>query len=77
LLLADEPTGALDSEAAERVLDVLRTQHAAGQTIVMVTHDPDVAAAADRTVHVRDGRIIDAASAVASGGGGASQAAAT
>jgi putative ABC transport system ATP-binding protein len=59
LLLADEPTGALDSAAAELVLDLLREQHDQGQTIVMVTHDPDVAAAADRIVHVRDGRIVD------------------
>ena len=60
LLLADEPTGALDSAAAGLVLDLLRDQHAAGQTIVMVTHDPDVATAADRTIHVRDGQIVDA-----------------
>jgi putative ABC transport system ATP-binding protein len=59
LLLADEPTGALDSAAAGLVLDLLRAQHAAGQTIVMVTHDPDVAAAADRTIQVRDGRVVE------------------
>jgi putative ABC transport system ATP-binding protein len=59
LLLADEPTGALDSEASALVLDVLRAQHAQGQTIVMVTHDPAVAAAADRTIQVLDGRIVD------------------
>lgn len=61
LLLADEPTGALDSAAAAMVLDVLRDHHRSGQTIVMVTHDPGVAAAADRTIHLRDG-LIDAAS---------------
>jgi putative ABC transport system ATP-binding protein len=60
LLLADEPTGALDSVAAGLVLELLRRQSALGQTIVMVTHDPDVAAAADRTIHVRDGMIVDA-----------------
>lgn len=59
LLLADEPTGALDSEASGRVIEVMRDQHREGQTIVMVTHDDEVAAAADRTVHVRDGRIVD------------------
>ena len=59
LLLADEPTGALDSASAALVLDLLRDQHERGQTIVMVTHDPGVAEAADRTVHVLDGRIVD------------------
>jgi putative ABC transport system ATP-binding protein len=59
LLLADEPTGALDSVAAAIVLDLLRAQHAAGQTIVMVTHDPLVAAAADRIIEVRDGRVVE------------------
>jgi putative ABC transport system ATP-binding protein len=67
VLLADEPTGALDSEASSVVLDLLRDRHATGQTIVMVTHDPDVAAAADRTVHVRDGRVVDQADAMAEG----------
>jgi len=61
LLLADEPTGALDSAAADLVLDLLRAQHAAGQTIVMVTHDPEVAAGADRVVTVRDGRVVETA----------------
>lgn len=59
LLLADEPTGALDSESAARVMDLLAQQHADGQTIVMVTHDPDVAAFADRTLHMRDGCVVD------------------
>ena len=68
LLLADEPTGALDTEAASRVLGVLRSQHAAGQTIVMVTHDPDVAAGADRTIHLRDGQVVDDQPIAASAG---------
>ncbi|MCB0993567.1 MAG: ABC transporter ATP-binding protein [Acidimicrobiales bacterium] len=59
LLLADEPTGALDSASAAVVLDVLRDQHRAGQTIVMVTHDRTVAAASDRIVHLLDGEIVD------------------
>jgi putative ABC transport system ATP-binding protein len=59
LLLADEPTGALDSAASALVLDLLRAQHRSGQTIVMVTHDPAVADAADRTVRMRDGRTHD------------------
>jgi putative ABC transport system ATP-binding protein len=57
LLLADEPTGALDSEGGHEVLELFRRLHAGGQTILMVTHDDDVAAAADRIVHMRDGRI--------------------
>jgi putative ABC transport system ATP-binding protein len=68
LLLADEPTGALDTESAGRVLDLLRMQHANGQTIVMVTHDPDVAAGADRTIHLLDGRIVDDPPIEVSGG---------
>ncbi len=58
LLLADEPTGALDSVAAAGVLELLQQQHAAGQAIVMVTHDPVVAGAADRVINLRDGRIV-------------------
>ncbi len=57
VLLADEPTGALDSEGAGEVLQLLRQLHAGGQTIVMVTHAPDVAAGADRIVRLRDGRV--------------------
>jgi len=57
LVLADEPTGALDSEGGHEVLELFRRLHAGGQTILMVTHDDDVAAAADRIVHMRDGRI--------------------
>jgi putative ABC transport system ATP-binding protein len=57
LLLADEPTGALDSGGGQEVLELFRRLHAAGQTILLVTHDDDVAAAADRIVHMRDGRV--------------------
>ena len=57
VLLADEPTGALDSDGAAEVLELLRQLHAGGQTIVMVTHAPDVAAGADRIVRLRDGRV--------------------
>jgi putative ABC transport system ATP-binding protein len=56
LLLADEPTGSLDSEGAQEVLALLAQLHASGQTIIMVTHAPEVAAAADRIVRMRDGR---------------------
>jgi putative ABC transport system ATP-binding protein len=57
LLLADEPTGALDSAGGEEVLELFRRLHAGGQTILLVTHDQPVAAAAGRIVHMRDGRI--------------------
>jgi putative ABC transport system ATP-binding protein len=57
VLLADEPTGSLDSAATAEVLDLLAAQRETGQTIVMVTHDPRVAAAADRIVTMRDGRL--------------------
>ncbi len=57
LLLADEPTGALDSDGADEVLALFRKLHAAGQSILMVTHNPDVAAGASRTVRLRDGVI--------------------
>jgi putative ABC transport system ATP-binding protein len=57
LLLADEPTGNLDSTAAREVMSVLRERHDEGQTIVLVTHDLRIASAADRVVSMRDGRI--------------------
>jgi putative ABC transport system ATP-binding protein len=57
LLLADEPTGALDSTGAMEVLELFRRLHAGGQTILLVTHDQQVAARADRVVSMRDGRI--------------------
>jgi putative ABC transport system ATP-binding protein len=59
LLLADEPTGALDSAGVEEVLGLLQRLHGEGQTILLVTHDSRVAAAADRVVKMRDGRILD------------------
>jgi len=58
LLLADEPTGALDSEGGEEVIELLGRLHRSGQTIVLVTHDAGVAAAAGRVVRMRDGRIV-------------------
>jgi len=59
VLLADEPTGNLDSTSAREVMDLIRRFHADGQAIVLVTHDPRVAAAADRVVHMRDGLITE------------------
>ena len=57
LILADEPTGNLDSHSGAEVLAVLRELHAAGRTIVLITHDAEVASAAQRQVHIRDGQI--------------------
>ena len=57
LILADEPTGNLDSHAGAEVMALLRELHRAGRTIVLITHDADVAATADRQVHLLDGRI--------------------
>lgn len=62
LLLADEPTGNLDSRSAADVLALLHELHAGGQTVVLVTHDPAIAAGAQRTIHLRDGRIAGDAS---------------
>ena len=58
LLLADEPTGALDSQTTAEVLDIFDALHRGGMTVVMVTHEDDVAARAEKIVHVRDGRIL-------------------
>jgi putative ABC transport system ATP-binding protein len=57
LLLADEPTGALDSEGGQEVLELFRRLHTDGQTILLVTHDQAVAAAANRIVYMKDGRV--------------------
>jgi putative ABC transport system ATP-binding protein len=58
IVLADEPTGNLDSAAAQGVLDLLREARRRGQTLLLVTHDARVAAAADRVIRLRDGRIV-------------------
>jgi putative ABC transport system ATP-binding protein len=58
LLLADEPTGNLDSTSGAEVMGLLAQLNAAGRTIVMITHDADVASRARRQVHVRDGRLV-------------------
>ncbi|MCC6367662.1 MAG: ATP-binding cassette domain-containing protein, partial [Bryobacterales bacterium] len=59
ILLADEPTGNLDSANGEAVMELLRELHRAGATICMVTHDPRYARHADRSVHLFDGRIVE------------------
>ncbi len=60
VLLADEPTGALDSAGAAEILELLRRLHREGQAIVLVTHDPTVAGAAGRILKLRDGRLTGA-----------------
>ena len=58
LILADEPTGNLDSHSGAEVMAVLRELNASGSTIVLITHDVDVASAATRQIHLRDGRVV-------------------
>ncbi|PIT16529.1 MacB family efflux pump subunit [Snodgrassella alvi] len=58
IILADEPTGALDTGSGQNVMEILHKLHDAGHTIVMVTHDPTIAANANRVIEIRDGRII-------------------
>jgi putative ABC transport system ATP-binding protein len=80
LILADEPTGNLDSLMARQVMDLLEQINEIGTTIVLVTHDPELARRAQRNIHVVDGVVIDsapyerrrAADEAASGAGGAS-----
>ncbi|MDQ1709726.1 MAG: putative transport system ATP-binding protein, partial [Frankiaceae bacterium] len=60
LILADEPTGNLDSASAADVLALFDELRIAGRTIVLITHEPEVAAAAQRTLHIRDGKLAEA-----------------
>lgn len=58
LILADEPTGNIASTQAAEIMEIFVRLHKKGHTIVMITHEPDIAACAQRTIHIRDGRII-------------------
>jgi len=62
LVLADEPTGNLDSHTGKEILKIFKKLHANGSTIILITHDCDVASVADRIVYLRDGKLIDNAS---------------
>ena len=65
ILLADEPTGNLDSKSGEAVMELLRELHRGGATLCMVTHDPRYARHAERGIHLFDGRIVEESAAVA------------
>jgi len=58
VILADEPTGALDSGTSEELLELLEELHRSGRTVILITHDQEVAERADRTIEIRDGKII-------------------
>ncbi len=58
LILADEPTGALDSETSKQIMDLLSEIHRSGITVLVVTHDPEVASRTQRTIRLRDGKVV-------------------
>ena len=58
LLLADEPTGALDTASGDQIMEIFRQLSGKGMTIIMITHEPSIAACADKTMHIRDGRLL-------------------
>jgi putative ABC transport system ATP-binding protein len=66
LILADEPTGALDSETSQQIMDLMSEIHRTGITMLVVTHDPEVAARTQRIIRLRDGKVMGAQDAAAS-----------
>ncbi|HEY0194929.1 MAG TPA: ABC transporter ATP-binding protein [Kofleriaceae bacterium] len=75
LILADEPTGALDSQTSRQIMDLLSEIHRSGITVVIVTHDAEVAARCQRTIRLKDGKVMSAAEVAASAAEGAAPAA--
>ena len=69
LILADEPTGNLDSKTGIEVLNIFKQLHQEGNTIVLITHDMNVAKEAERVIQIMDGEIVSDREAVAHGGG--------
>ena len=59
MLLADEPTGNLDSKTGKEIMDLFKSLNREGQTIVMVTHNPENVAFSSRTIHLRDGKVVN------------------
>jgi len=59
IILADEPTGNLDTHSSQEIIDILQELHERGRTIVMITHEPDLGGQAQRIVYLRDGRVVD------------------
>ena len=59
LILADEPTGNLDSQTSREIMDIFKELHRQGNTIVLITHDPDVAKQAERSINILDGKITE------------------
>jgi putative ABC transport system ATP-binding protein len=69
LILADEPTGALDSETSKQIMDLMSEINQAGITVLVVTHDPEVASRTQRTIRLRDGKVVGAHEAAVSNPG--------
>ena len=59
VILADEPTGNLDSNSTREIMDILKSLHEEGRTVILITHDNDIAAQAKRVVKIMDGKIVE------------------